>query len=62
MAIRCEICGRGPAQGITVYRANAKGQKGIWRCEMHLNEAALEVAMDPAIVAIDNALNGRNPS
>ena len=45
--------------GVTIYRANDKGVKGIWRCEMHLNDAALKVAMDPAIMAIDNALSGR---
>jgi hypothetical protein len=35
MSIRCEICNQGPAQGVTVYRANAKGQPGIWRCAPH---------------------------
>jgi hypothetical protein len=46
-------------QGVTVYRSNPKGIKGIWRCEMHLSESALKIALDPAIIAIDNALNGR---
>lgn len=36
--IVCEVCGRGPAQengGVGVSRANAKGVKGIWRCDDH---------------------------
>jgi hypothetical protein len=38
MGMRCEICNQGPAQGVTVYRANAKGQPGIWRCGPHRDE------------------------
>ena len=33
---RCEICARGPAQNITVFRVNPKGEKGIFRCSQHL--------------------------
>ena len=54
----CEICHKGPSQGVTVYRANEKGIKGKWRCEMHLNDTALKVAMDPEVSSIENALNG----
>ena len=57
--MQCEICGKGMREGVTLYRANEKGIKGIWRCEMHLNDEAFKVAMDPAIIAIDNALSGR---
>jgi hypothetical protein len=35
IALRCEVCNQGPADGVTVYRANAKGQSGIWRCGPH---------------------------
>lgn len=35
MAILCEICKRGPAQGVSVYRCNEKGITGIWRCDKH---------------------------
>lgn len=35
LVIACEICHRGPEQGVAVHRANAKGQPGIWRCDDH---------------------------
>ena len=34
-AIACEICGRGPAEGVDVFRVNAKGVPGVWRCKAH---------------------------
>lgn len=30
--MRCEICGKGPEQGVTLIRQNEKGVKGVWRC------------------------------
>jgi hypothetical protein len=33
--MRCEICGRGPKDGVTLHRQNAKGVDGIWRCDDH---------------------------
>lgn len=29
----CEVCGRGPQDGVTLLRQNPKGEVGIWRCE-----------------------------
>ena len=40
--IVCDICGRGPEQGVTVFRANPKGQIGIWRCKDHPCAESLE--------------------
>lgn len=34
----CCICRKGPREGITVYRINAKGVPGIWACERHLKQ------------------------
>ncbi len=34
--MNCEICNKGPREGVTVYRVNPKGQQGIWRCPAHL--------------------------
>lgn len=31
----CAVCGRGPAEGVTVYRMNATGQPGLWSCNEH---------------------------
>lgn len=29
----CEVCGRTPLEdGVTLWRQNPKGEKGVWRC------------------------------
>ena len=33
--LKCHVCGKGPADGTTVYRQNVKGEIGIWACEAH---------------------------
>ena len=33
--MRCEVCGRGPMDGVTVYRVNPKGEAGVWACKDH---------------------------
>jgi hypothetical protein len=38
MTIECEFCGKGPADGTSVFRVNRKGEKGIWRCRPHLDK------------------------
>jgi len=35
-SLKCEVCGQGPQHGVAVFRCNPKGQKGIWRCEPHM--------------------------
>jgi hypothetical protein len=32
----CEVCGQGPAHGVTVYRTAPKGQAPHWRCQFHM--------------------------
>jgi hypothetical protein len=32
----CEICHRGPADGITVFRQNKTGVPPHWRCAVHV--------------------------
>jgi hypothetical protein len=34
--MKCEICGKGPISGTSVYRINPKGETGRWCCEVHL--------------------------
>jgi hypothetical protein len=42
-AMVCEVCGRGPADGVDVYRVNERGVPGVWRCfEHHDGPIALE--------------------
>lgn len=33
--MKCEICGKGLAEGASLIRQNAKGVIGIWRCTTH---------------------------
>ena len=37
---RCEICNKGPMDGVTVFRVNEKGGSPVWRCQEHANEVA----------------------
>ena len=39
--MKCEICGKSPSNGTTaLFRQNAKGEIGIWRCEEHNRKQA----------------------
>ena len=35
--MKCEWCGKGPADGTSIFRVNEKGVDGIWRCEADLD-------------------------
>lgn len=45
--MKCEVCNQGPMHGVSVFRTNPKGEKGIWRCEPHL-----ETKPDPEVLEI----------
>jgi len=34
--MKCETCGQGPTDGVSLYRLNEKGHTGRWGCEFHL--------------------------
>jgi hypothetical protein len=34
----CLFCRKGPAQGVSVHRINAKGQPGVWACQAHIGQ------------------------
>ena len=53
--MKCEICRLGPADGLSVYRVNPKGQEGIWRCKPHLGSSA---PIAPEVAAIAEAIEG----
>lgn len=53
MSIQCEVCDKGPQDGVTVYRTNEKGVAGIWRCAEH------EGATDPETQEIIDAIEGK---
>lgn len=33
--MKCAVCNRGPAEGISIFRMNEKGQPGLWACNEH---------------------------
>lgn len=35
--MKCDKCGKGPQDGVSLYRVNEKGVPGKWRCEKHLD-------------------------
>lgn len=36
--MKCVICQKGPAQGVTLYRINRKGVEGFWACKKHKDQ------------------------
>lgn len=51
--MKCEICGRGPAEGVSIFRQNAYGEPGIWRCK-----ACNEQPIDPEVKEIVEIIEG----
>ena len=47
----CCICKNGPQHGISIYRINVKGAKGLWACEQHIKHAS-ETLPDKAVTAL----------
>lgn len=45
--MRCYECGKGMAEGVSLFRQNPKGEAGIWACEQHsepIDEEVLKVS------------------
>lgn len=36
--MNCAVCGRGPDDGVSVYRMNEVGQPGLWSCNEHKDQ------------------------
>ena len=51
----CMFCGKGPKQGVTLYRLNRTGETGIWACSKHIKNT--DVRVDPNVKAICDAIN-----
>lgn len=56
--MKCEICERGTADGVTLCRVNEKGVPGIWRCWDDMT-AQQRADTDPEIMEIIEAIEGR---
>jgi hypothetical protein len=52
----CELCGKGPADGVTVFRVNAVGVEGIWRCRKCITSEQAD-KLDPEGVRIANIID-----
>lgn len=54
--MKCEVCGKGMAEGVSLFRQNELGVTGIWRCREH-NEKPPEPEVDDIVRIIegDNA-------
>ncbi len=53
----CLFCQKGPMDGVTIHRINAKGQPGIWACERHIAQTDA-APVSPEVAAVVNALKG----
>lgn len=53
--MNCGICHRGPAQGISIFRQNPKGEKGIWRCLDHSDEK-IDIEVLEIVEALEDPL------
>lgn len=49
--MKCEICNKGPMDGVSIHRVNEYGVAGIWRCEQHLTPEQA-ARLDPETIRI----------
>lgn len=54
MSFRCEICGEGIADGISLYRQNKPGElPARWRCALH-NEKPVDPTVQKIVDVIED--------
>lgn len=58
--MRCMFCRKGPMDGVTIHRVNAKGQPGIWACERHIGQTDAP-PIPEEVRRVVNAIEGRKP-
>lgn len=56
---RCEICHKGPPDGVSLFRVNEKGVEGIWRCRSHLTSEQAD-KQDPETIRLVNIIDPPN--
>lgn len=44
--MKCLFCNRGPADGVSVFRINAKGQPGVWACAAHVELSDAKISAE----------------
>lgn len=52
--MKCEWCGKGLQDGVSLFRVNEKGVPGIWRCEADLDRRPDEQVAQ-IVAAIESA-------
>lgn len=57
--MRCVICSKGPQDGLTLHRINAKGQPGVWACSKHRGNTDAP-PLDPALGEVIRILENRH--
>ena len=55
--MKCEVCGLGPEQGVTLYRQNPFGEVGRWRCW-----ADTKVTIEPEVKRLVDAITQEPPA
>jgi len=55
----CAVCNLGPAQGVNIFRMNAKGQPGLWACNDHKDH--FDAVVDPEVQGVADALTVKEP-
>ena len=51
-AFSCYSCGKNPSDGVSVFRMNETGVKGIWACAIH-NESIDEKALGLMVAELE---------
>ena len=54
--MRCIFCNKGPMDGVTIHRINAKGQPGVWACNKHIKQTDVVVPAD--VKALTDLIDG----
>lgn len=59
--MNCEVCHRGPQQGIALFRVNALGElPPRWRCDHHM-DSIQRAAVDPDVRRIAEIIQHNKP-
>lgn len=59
--MKCLFCQKGPAQGVSLFRVNAKGQPGVWACERHIGQTDSQPNADVATLVNALSRKGEEP-
>lgn len=56
--IKCAVCGKGPIEGVTLYRTGNKGpgENPFWKCPEHIEQ----YKVDPAVKELTETIEKGN--